>query len=424
MTRRDWLKVGTLAPLGLTLSDLFRTKAFASNREAKAQNVIMVWLNGGPATIDMWDLKLDAPAEIRGEFAAIPTSADGVRISEHLPRTARVMHQCSLIRSLHHSIPEHNVASRYLTTGNAPSPTIDYPSLGSLAAKLLPPVSGLPSFISFQDGQVATNLSAGYLGAAYNPFEVVGSPTEARARIQGISLPDSFSVRSLEKRVELRNRFDSRLKTLDESGIGASLTEFQQQALDVLRSTKTRDAFRVEGESQRIRDGYGRDPLGESALIARRLIESGVRFVTLGMGGWDTHGNNFASLRQNLLPRLDRVLFALVNDLEQRGLLESTILFCAGEFGRTPRINRGTGRDHWSQSMAVLLAGGGIRGGQVYGSTDAQGMNPALDPCSPDDVAATIFAALGIDAKQELMSQNGRPMQLFREGRAIEKLLA
>jgi hypothetical protein len=395
----------------------------APARSGKAQNVVLLWLNGGPATIDMWDLKPQAPLEIRGEFRPISTSAKGVEISEHLPQVSRVMHQAALIRSLHHSIPEHNVATQYLTTGNAPSATIEYPSLGSLAAKILPPVSGLPSFISIQDGNLNASMPAGYLGSAYNPFEISGTGSEAQARIQGITLPESFTVESLTRRTQLRDALDSRFRSLDESGLPAALTEFQHQALDVLRSTKTRDAFRIENESPRIRDQYGRDSLGQSGLITRRLIESGVRFVTLSIGGWDTHGDNFTTLRQTLLPRVDRILFSLINDLEQRGLLDSTLVYCAGEFGRTPRINRTAGRDHWSQSMSVLLAGGGIRGGQVYGSTDSQGMNPALDPCSPDDVAATVFQALGIDAKMELTSQTGRPMQLFREGRAIEKLL-
>jgi hypothetical protein len=265
---------------------------------------------------------------------------------------------------------------------------------------------------------------AGYLGTSYAAFEVEGAPGRGRLRAPGMSLPADFSLDELADRDRLRNTFDAAFKELDRTEIPASLDKFHQQALDILRSDRTRRAFDLDREPPHLRDAYGRNPFGESALTARRLIEAGVRFVTNGLGGWDTHANNFQTLRGALLPQLDRVLAALIGDLVDRGLLERTLVYCAGEFNRTPRINGSAGRDHWSRSMAVLLAGGGIRKGHVHGSTDAHGMNPADAPCTPDDVAATIFQALGIPPTREVQTITGRPIALFRAGNVIDGLFA
>jgi hypothetical protein len=425
--RRDFLKLGTAGLLGLGLADLLRLEAgAASTRKArrKASGVIMVWLAGGPATIDMWDLKPTAPENIRGEFRPIATSARGVQICEHLPRLARLMDRCTLVRSLHHNIPEHGVGTTYLTTGNRPSATLQYPSLGSLAARVLPPPQGLPSYVTFSALRAGGfSGGAGYLGTAYNPFEVEGDPRRARLRVPGVSLPDGFSLHDLDRRNKLLETFDESFRALDRSDLPASLDRFHRQALDILRSDRTRKAFDLDQESASLRDTYGRNPFGQSALVARRLIEAGVRFVTIGIGGWDTHLNNFTTLRFQLLPLLDRTLSALIADLDTRGLLASTVVYCAGEFNRTPRVNSAAGRDHWARSMAVLLAGGGFPRGLVHGSTDGQGMAPAADPCSPDDVSATIFHHLGVEPRHEVHTTSGRPLAIFREGKVIGNLL-
>jgi hypothetical protein len=328
------------------------------------------------------------------------------------------MHHSSLVRSLHHNIPEHNVGTQYMTTGNRPSAALEHPGLGSLAARLLPARAGVPSYVAFQ-----RTVGAGYLGTAYAAFEVEGAPGRGRLRVPGMSLPADFSLDELADRDRLRNTFDAAFKALDRTEVPASLDKFHQQALDILRSDKTRQAFDLEKEPRNLREAYGPGPFGESALVARRLIEAGVRFVTIGLGGWDTHANNFQVLRGNLLPQLDAVLAALIGDLADRGLLDSTLVYCAGEFNRTPRINGAAGRDHWARSMAVLLAGGGIRKGHVHGSTDAHGMAPADAPCAPDDVAATIFQALGIAPNHEVHTVTGRPIAIFRSGEAIKELL-
>lgn len=423
--RRDFLKIGTAGLLGLGLADLLRLESTAATKsKRKATGVIMIWLAGGPSTIDMWDLKPDAPDSIRGEFQPIATSAKGVSICEHLPKTAKIMDRCTLVRSLYHSIPEHGVATRYVTTGNLPTPAMNYPSLGSLAAKVLPASGGVPSYVAFRGDQaVAVGGGAGYLGAAYNPFEVEGDPQRGRLRVQGIGLPDGFSLNDLADRTKLRNAFDACFRALDKADLPASLDKFHQQALDILRSDKTRRAFELDREPAPLRDTYGRSSFGQSALAARRLIEAGARFVTVGMGGWDTHAGNFNILRGQLLPRLDQALSALVSDLDQRGLLASTMVYCAGEFNRTPRINSSAGRDHWAQSMAVFLAGGGIAQGYAHGSTDARGMAPVSDACPPDDVSATIFHALGLEPNHEVRMPTGRPVAIFRQGKVIASLV-
>jgi hypothetical protein len=378
----------------------------------------MVWLAGGPSTIDVWDLKPGAPDHIRGEFKPVATSARGVQICELMAKTAKVMHHCSLVRSLHHNIPEHGVGTRYMTTGNRPSAALEYPGLGSLASRLLPAPAGVPSYVAFQ--RIA---GPGYLGTSYAAFEVEGGPGRGRLRVPGVSLPADFSLDELADRDRLRNTFDAAFRALDRTEVPASLDKFHQQALDILRSNKTRQAFDLDKEPKVLREAYGLRPFGQSALTARRLIEAGVRFVTIGLGGWDTHANNFATLRGNLLPQLDAVLAALIADLADKGLLDRTLVYCAGEFNRTPRINGSAGRDHWAQSMAVLLAGGGTRKGYAHGSTDAHGMAPADAPCAPDDVAATIFQALGLAPHTEVQTITGRPVALFREGKVIQPLL-
>jgi hypothetical protein len=422
--RRDFLRLGTGGLVGLGLADWLRLEADAAPAR-KANGVILLWLAGGPATIDIWDLKPEAPENIRGEFRPIRTSAPGVQICEHMPQTAKVMDRCTLVRSLHHTIPEHGLGTLYLTTGNRPSPALNYPAFGALAAKLLPAPAGLPPYVAFRNPREAGPTdTAGYLGPAYGPFTVEGSPDRATLRVPGISLPDGVSVADLEDGERLRASFDTHFRALDSAGLPASLDKFHQQALDILRSDRTRQAFELARESEALRERYGRTAFGQATLAARRLVEAGVRFVTVSLGGWDTHGGNFATLRGALLPQLDRSLAALIEDLDQRGLLARTIVYCAGEFGRTPRVNGTAGRDHWARSMSVLLSGGGLRRGAVYGSTDRQGTAPATEPCSPDDVSATLFQALGVGPEQELVTPAGRPVRLFREGKVLESLFS
>ncbi|MBL8798653.1 MAG: DUF1501 domain-containing protein [Planctomycetia bacterium] len=433
--RRDFLKIGAASLFGLNLPDLLRLEAQAKTegRSKKATSVIMLWLAGGPATIDMWDLKPNAPETIRGEFKPIDTKAAGIQISEHLPKMADVMDKCTIVRSVHHTIPNHGPGTVWMTTGNKPTPALQYPSLGSVASRLLPADVGVPPYVTFSDLRNGAAGGAGYLGTAYNPFTVEGAGGRAQGekgggntlRVRGITLPNGFTLEELDNRDQLLQAFDSHFKTLDKSSdLAEGLDAFHKQALEILRSDKTKKAFNLNQEKQSLRDDYGTSGAGLGALAARRLVQAGVRFVTVSIGGWDTHQGTFTSHKSRLQPETDRVLATLIKDLSDQGMLDSTIVYCAGEFGRTPKVNQRAGRDHWARSLSVVLAGGGFKKGYAHGTTDAQGMAPATEPCTPDDVAATIFHAMGIDPMHELQTPTGRPIALFREGRVIDKLLS
>lgn len=440
-SRRDFIKVGSAGLLGMTLPQLLKLEAQANNAPAatrpanrRATSVIMVWLSGGPATIDMWDLRPNAPEGIRGEFREINTSADGIKICEHLPQMARVANKTTIVRSLAHTIPSHGPATVFMTTGNRPTPALQYPAMGSLVTRLMPAATGVPPYVSFTELRNGSAGQAGYLGTGYNPFIVEGTPnapqgrnasqTAAQLRVRGITLPTGFTLEQLESRDRLLQNFDATFSEVDRNAdLVGGLDAFHRQALEILRSDKTRNAFALDREPETVRQRYGTTPFGQGALAARRLIEAGVRFATVSLGGWDTHGQTFNAHRSRLLPQLDQTLSALISDLDDRGMLDSTVVYCAGEFGRTPRINQNNGRDHWARSMAVVLAGGGFRRGYAHGTTDAQGMAPATEPCTPDDVCSTIFNQLGVDPHQELQTPTGRPVQLFREGRVIPRLV-
>lgn len=435
--RRDFIKIGAAGLFGLSLPQLLEMEARAQDAPGgrqssrRASSVIMVWLSGGPATIDMWDIRPDAPTGIRGEFRQMQTRADGVQICEHLPRMAQVMDRCTIVRSLAHTIPSHGPATVFMTTGNKPTPALQYPALGSLATRLLPAARGVPPYVSFSELRNGAAGQAGYLGTGYNPFivEGAGAPagrgqTAANLRVRGITLPTGFTLQQLENRDRLLQAFDRSFEAADrQTDLVDGLDAFHRQALEILRSDRTRNAFNLDAESASLRARYGNNPFGQGALASRRLIEAGVRFVTISLGGWDTHGQNFSALRTRLLPQLDQTLSALISDLDGRGMLDDTMVYCAGEFGRTPRINQNAGRDHWARSMAVVLAGGGFRKGYAHGTTDSQGMAPATDPCTPDDIASTIFSNLGLDPHHELTTPTGRPVQLFREGRVVPRLV-
>lgn len=436
--RRDFLRIGTSAGLmGLSLPELLRLEAAAAGRvpaqrSRKANSVIMVWLAGGPATIDMWDLKPEAPEGIRGEFKPMATNARGVQISEHMSKMAKQADKITIVRSLHHTIPSHGPATTFMTTGNKPIPSIQYPAMGSLCSKLLDTPTGVPAYVSFSDLRGGSAGASGFLGTAHNPFIVEGNgngnaknSAAASLRVRGIQLPTGFTLDQLSNRDQLLQEFDSTFRKLDRNDdLIDGYDSFHKQALEILRSDKTKQAFDLAKEKKETRESYGLDAFGQGALAARRLVEAGVRFVTISLGGWDTHRGTFDSHKNRLQPTLDRTLSALIGDLAERGMLDNTIVYCAGEFGRTPKVNKDTGRDHWARSMAAVLAGGGFKGGYVHGSTDLQGMAPAKDPVTPDDVSASIFHNLGIDPKLEIPSGNGRPITLFREGNVIDAIMA
>jgi len=425
LNRRTFLRVGSAGIAGLSLAAALRqmhaSETGRTSTPAPAKNVILLFLTGGPATIDMWDMKPDAPEGIRGEFKPRETSVAGVQICEHMPALAATMHRVTLVRSLTHTIAEHTQGATYVMTGNRPNPAVDYPSLGSLAARLLPTNSGMPPYAAI--GAVPS-AGAGDLGADLNPFQI--SSVEARRkeerRSDRLGLPEGFTVSDLRRREQVLARLDERMRRFEASELPQQLDRFQAQALDILRSDKINKALSIAALPPAEREPYGTSPLGESLLAARRLIEAGARFVAVGFGDWDTHGNNFVRLRTTLLPELDRGLAALLTDLDQRGLLAETVVYCTGEFGRTPAVNSASGRDHWARSMTALLAGGGFRP-SVYGATDLNGHEPSDEPCSPDDVSASIFHQLGFSPGHSVNTRQSRPVSIFRDGRILSGIV-
>lgn len=421
LCRRHFLQVGAIPLMGLELSNLLASES-GQSAEASAKNIILVWLDGGPSTIDMWDLKPDAKAEIRGEFKPVSTAADGVEICEHLPLMAEQMDHCALIRSVSHTIAEHRQGAEYVLTGNPISPALKYPSIGSIVSSQAVANSSrqVPAYM---DLTASDNGQAGYLGSSHNPFIVDRFLDRRLSNSEDeFALRDGFSVADLTRRRELLAKVEYGFRRFDKTTRTDEMTSFQQQALDILTAGKTRDALDVQKESSAVIQRYGGTPLGQSALAARRLVQAGVRFVTIGMSGWDTHDQNFSRLRNNQLPQLDRALAALIDDLDAHGLLKETIVYCAGEFNRTPNINGQGGRDHWAHAMSVLVAGGGFKPGFIYGSTDKGGLEPETAMCSPADVNATLLNQIGINPETKLTARSGRPMPLFREARILQEL--
>jgi hypothetical protein len=383
--------------------------------------MILIWLGGGPATIDMWDPKPEAPREIRGEFGTIATALSGIWFGEHMVRTAAALDRCALVRSLHHNVPDHEPGAQYVMTGNKPNASLDHPSVGSLAARLLPSLAGMPTYFSLGE---AANVGAGFLGAAYEPFRVAAGHSRQLHDLDGVVLPQEMTRQQLAARCRYLNLLnDGFVRRHAEVDLMPTLSEFQQKAYEILASNRIGSAFDLSTEPNTIRNMYGTASVGQNSLIARRLIEAGARFVTVGTTGWDTHTGNFAALR-NLLPPLDQAFAGLVIDLEQRGLLAETLVVCGGEFGRTPLVNQAGGRDHWSRTISFLMAGGGLKRGYVHGSSDPKGIDANDRDCTPDDLAATLLSLLGFPAEYKLQTTSGRPVAMFQNGRPIEALIA
>ncbi len=421
--RRDFLKVGALTGVGLSLSQYLRLAAAGAVRPgAKATSAIFVNLGGGPSHMDTFDLKPDAPSDYRGEFNPIDTNVPGVQISEHLPKLAQCADKYAILRGVSHTLAAHELGTKYMNTGNRPLPSLEYPGYGAVVAKELGPKNELPPFVAIPN----TPQRAGYLGIRYAAFQTNSTPRAgAPYSVRGITLAGGVTITDVERRQSLLNDLDRFFEGVDRtSDLVDGMDEFSQQAHAMITSKQARKAFDVSQESPEITGLFGEHAFGQSCLLAARLVEHGVRFVTVSFGGWDTHQDNFNRLRTVQLPALDTGLSALFQALERKGLLESTAVFVTGEFGRTPRINGRVGRDHWPRAMFVVMAGGGVRGGQVIGASDDRGMGPAAEAITPDQVAATFYHLLGIDHQKEYHTATGRPVMIVRDGRIIRQLLA
>jgi hypothetical protein len=429
-SRRWFLQTGLTGLAGLSLSNLLRSRARAtSGALGQGKSVILFWLSGGPSHLDMWDPKPDAPSEIRGPFRAISTKVPGIQICEHLPLQAQIMDKLALIRSLDCQASDHTPIT--MQAGNPLARRTNdgkdgggYPSMGSVAAKFRGPNdSGLPAFVGLADSWVSDVWGAGHMGIAYQPVK----GTELPGRL---ALAKNINVARLQDHNDLRRQFDQLRRELDANQAIALTDQYAQQAFDMILSGKARRAFRVDLEPVQLRDAYGRDSLGEKALLARRLVEAGVTFVVVS-GAWgyfDHHGDEvqwggIVKGLKPLLPRVDRVIYTLVTDLHSRGLLDSTLVLMLGEFGRTPVMTKTGGRGHWTNCMSMLLAGGGHRSGQVIGSTDSKGNAIKHRPVSPSDLAATVYRYLGIDLDSHWLDPQGRPIPIVTGGgRPISEL--
>ena len=427
VNRRNFLQAGALGFLGLNLPDLLR-RANAAEGKAVDKSAIFVFLHGGPTHLDTFDLKPDAPIEYRGEFKPIASKTPGMEFCELLPRMAKQSDKIALLRSVAHSQAEHTLGQRFLTTGNPPTPAIQYPGYGAVVSKEFRSPPGVPPYIKLNFGYdiaMAESIQpAGYLGVAYNPFKVNGDPNSRDFSVRALNLPDGISRERIDARRSLLEGLDTtfrdaELKSQDLDG----LDKFYQQAFDMLNSPKAREAFDLSKEQASVRDGYGRHSFGQACLLARRLIEAGVRFVTINYGSWDAHGQIFPALKRKL-PELDLGVAALLEDLGSRGLLEKTAVLMTGEFGRTPKVNGIGGRDHWSRAMSVVMAGAGIKGGQVIGKTNDKAEEPTENPIRPEDLAVSLYHALGIDPSKEYRTATGRPVEIVRGGKVVERLFA
>lgn len=421
VTRRDFVRVGALGS-GLGLAGILRSTHAAETKPAKATNAVFVYLGGGPSHIDTFDPKPDAPAEIRGEFKPTDTNVGGVRICEHLPKLANLADQYAIVRGVSHTLAGHELGTEYLNTGSRPIPSIVYPGYGAVVSREVAGDKELPHFVAIP----STPQKAGYLGVRYAPLQTNDVPKPAAPfSVRGITLGNGLTVEEFEKRQNLLGQLDTAFAGAEkDSKLIDGMDRFAQQAFDMIRSPKARAAFDVSSEKAEVAKPFGEGRFGMSCLLALRLIAAGVRFVTVSFGGWDTHGGNFKSLRDGLLPQLDTGLSALLAGLKERGLLDSTVVYVVGEFGRTPKINDKAGRDHWPRAMTALLAGGGVKGGQVVGASDAKGMGPADAGFTPDQVASSFYHALGIDHRKEYHTATGRPVMIVRDGSVIRQLFS
>jgi len=444
--RRDALKIGGAGFLGLNGANILQ----ASDEIARAKSVIFLYQFGGPTHLDTFDMKPDAPEGYRGPLGGIDSSLPGLRICELLPETAKVMHKVTLIRSVHHSMKNHNSASYCALTGHLPlvddirlKDTLElFPAYGSAVDRFCPGSGEMPKFVAYphimRDGSVTPGQHASFLGKQHDPLLVLSDPNSTEFGLPELSLPRGVSVDRLQARREMQKLVNAQQQSLDQTAEARGMNEYYEKALGMLNTSRVRDAFDLSRETPTMRDAYGRTTYGQGCLLARRLVEAGVKFVNVyfdqsiggqkfDAGGWDTHGFNdtrmFPIVKARHMPITDHTLPVLINDLDDRGLLDTTLIVWMGEFGRTPKINANISRDHWPQCYTVLLAGGGVKRGYIHGASDKRGEYPARDPVHIGDLAATMFALMGIDPQTEIRDPLGRPFPVAT-GSAVREVFA
>lgn len=437
MPRRDFLQVGMTTLIGGGLANVMSARASSSKENAvpaQAKSCILIWMDGGPTHFETFDPKPDAPEEYRGEFKAIPTKVPGVHFSEHMVRLAGMLDKYAMVRSIRHDQGNHGAGNHYMMTGAPPRIPVGcgafvsfHPSLGSVVAHEKPAPVGLPSYFSIPS--MSRSGGPNFLGAKYAPFVVDGDPNNPSFRVRDVALPAGLTSGRFAERTDLRTEVDRFQRIVDKTAgdPALALDDNYRQAAELMSSREAQAAFDLNRESVKTREAYGRNGFGQRALLARRLVEAGVPFITIYDGGWDHHSDLFASLTKRL-PSWDQTVATLISDLDQRGLLESTMVIALGEFGRTPKISTlagqtKAGRDHWANAMSVLFAGGGTPGGQVIGATDRNGFAAVERVLSPENFAATVYSKLGISPNTMLYTPEGRPTHIVSDPKTITELM-
>jgi len=430
LSRRQTLRVGSVGLLsGLSLPRLLQFQALAStDTPARAKACIFLFLEGGPSTIDMWDLKPDAPLDVRGPYKPIATSVPGTFIGEHLPNCAKIANKYTILRSHSHHDNGHTTGYHYVMTGvkadfadgtNSRKPNnVLYPSLGSIVSRELGNRGTVPPYINLPHPM--TSGGAGFYGAEHAPFVIEGDPVQPDFEVRDLAAAEGIDVQREQRRQRLLSGLDEQATA---SGKARTMATYYDKARDLMRSPAARKAFDINSEPAKLRETYGYTTLGQCALLSRRLVEAGCRFVGVDHSGWDTHFTCFPSLEKDLIPSVDRAFSALVTDLDQRGLLETTLVVIMGEMGRTPKVNAQAGRDHWSAAQSVLFAGGGVKPGIVIGATNKNATAPVEDPVSVEDILQTLFHQMGIDSSKVYTTPLGRPVPIVNGGRLIKSLV-
>lgn len=432
ISRRQLLRVGGLGFASLSLPTLLRLQAEAKANPAAATksrddlSVIVLWMQGGPSHIDSFDPKPDAPAEIRGEFGVIDTTIPGVKFVEHLPLMAKSLDKFTVIRNGYSYNGGHGIADAYMLSGWRFNPTTVYPSYGSVVAQELGYRRGMPPYVQLGPWVDKMNAGgqAGYLGSEHNPFIINDDPNGGTFNIDGITLPGGMSAGRFTRRQRMLSRFDSWQRTVEKAAndVGA-MDAFYEKAFSIVTSPAAKRAFDLSQEDPKLRDKYGRTRFGQSCLLARRLVQSGVRLVNVSFASWDTHANNFASMKQHLLPQTDMGYSALLDDLDRLGMMDNTVVFWLGDFGRTPKINSAAGRDHWVGSTVFTIGGGGFKTGQVIGSSNQYAEQPVGKAIEVEDIATTLYHVLGLPLEKINHGPDGRPFKITPGGRVLNELL-
>jgi uncharacterized protein (DUF1501 family) len=427
--RRQFLYVGVVGAMGLTLGNLLKLEALAGTGQgaaaggaAKAKSIINIYLPGGMAAQETLDPKMFAPIEYRGPMTSIKTKIPGVHFSETLPQTAAIADKITVVRSMTHGEADHDRGTHNMFTGYRPSPAIHFPSFGSVVSHELGPRNDLPPYVCIPS-MPTSFAGTGYLGSAYGPFSLGSDPANTGFKVRDLSLPAGVDEKRFSERKDIRAAVDEHFSMLEKSDALDGMDSFYQRAYSLLSSDKARAAFDIAAEKDALRDEYGRNTAGQRMILARRLVEAGVRFVSLTYGGWDHH-DNIKNAMTAQMPSFDQAYAALIRDLDRRGMLDSTLVMVTTEFGRTPKINGTAGRDHYPKVFSIMLAGGGVKRGNIHGSSDATGGEPDSNPLSVPDLAATVYNQLGIDPDKVLYAPGPRPIAIVKDGTVVKELLA